>query len=99
MRYLAGDPLHPITYPCGNLDGSLTVSWYSTPENRVNIKVPHYPTMFADTELGRCLATCQTYYCIVITVFNVYILMKIKKTSSVMVHTTDGEMRASYAGV
>jgi cobalamin biosynthesis Co2+ chelatase CbiK len=55
--------------------------------------------MFADTELGRCLATCQTYYCIVITVFNVYILMKIKKTSSVMVHTTDGEMRASYAGV
>ena len=80
LRYLAGDILHPLVYPCKPFDGSTTVSWYTTPDTKFEVTVLNLPCIFADAELARCIATRRTYYCIIITVFNVFILMKIRKT-------------------
>ena len=99
LRYLAGDVLRPIVYPRKSFDGSTKVSWFATPDTKYEVTVPNLPCLFADAELARCIATRRTYYCIIITVFNVFILMKIKKTSTIMQHTTDAEMKASYDGV
>ena len=99
LRYLAGDILRPITYPRKSFDGHTKVSWFATPQTKYEVTVPNEPCLFADAELARCLATRRTYYCIIITVFNVFILIKIKKTSTIMQHTTDAEMKASYDGV
>ena len=99
LRYLAGDVLRPLIFPIKPFDGSTTVSWYATPDTKYEVTVPNLPCVFADAELARCLATRRTYYCIIITIFNVFILMKIKKTSTIMHHTTDAEMKGSYDGV
>lgn len=99
LRYLAGDILRPIVYPRAPFSESSTVTWYATPESKFTITVPHEPCVFADAELARCLATRRTYFCIIITVFNVFVTMKIKKTNTIMHHTTDAEMKASYDGV
>ena len=99
LRYLAGDVLRPVVYPRKSFDESTKVSWFATPESSVNINVPNAPTMFADAELGRCLATQKSYFCVIITVFNVYVMIKIKKTTNVMRHTTNSEMTATYNGV
>jgi hypothetical protein len=99
LRYLAGDILRPLVYPRKPMNGHTKVSWYATPEQKYEVTVPNTPCVFADAELARCLATRRTYYCIIITVFNVFILMKVKKTSTIMQHTTDAEMKASYDGV
>ena len=99
LRYLAGDVLRPLVYPRKAMTGHTKVSWYATPEQKFEVTVPNAPCLFADAELARCLATRRTYYCIIITVFNVFILMKVKKTSTIMQHTTDAEMKASYDGV
>ena len=99
LRYLAGDVLRPLIYPRQPFNGSTTVSWYATPDTKYEVTVPNLPSIFADAELARCIATRRTYYCVIITVFNVFILMKIKKTSTIAHHTTDAEMKASYDGV
>jgi hypothetical protein len=99
LRYLAGDVLRPIIYPRKPFDGSTTVSWYATPDTKFEVTVPNLPCIFADAELARCIATRRSYYCVIITVFNVFILMKIKKTSTIAHHTTDSEMKATYDGV
>ena len=99
LRYLAGDVLRPVIYPRQQFDGTTTVSWYTTPENKFNVTVPNMPCVFADAELGRCLDTRKSYTCVVITIFNVYVLIKIKKSTTVMRHTTDSEMTATYNGI
>ena len=99
LRYLAGDVLRPIVYPRKSFDGYTKVTWFATPESKFEIDVPNKPCLFADAELARCIATRRTYYCVIITVFNVFILMKIRKTTTIMQHTTDAEMKASYDGV
>ena len=98
LLYLAGDVLHPLVYPCKPMTGHTKVSWYATPEQKFEVTVPNVPCLFADTELTQHLATYRTYYCIIITVFNVFILMKVKKTSTIMQHTADANMKASYDG-
>ena len=99
LRYLAGDILRPVMYPRKSFSGSSTVTWYATPEQAIDLKVTHVPNVFADAELARCLATRRSYYCIIITVLNVVVFFKIKKSSKVMEHTTASEMKASYDGV
>ena len=99
LRYLAGDILRPVIYPRRSFNETTSVSWFSTPTSSVNINVPNSPCMFADAELGRCLSTRKSYFCVVITIFNVYVVIKIKKTSTIMRHTTDSEMTATYSGV
>jgi hypothetical protein len=86
-------------YPRQRFTGSSTVTWYATPEKSLTLDVTNVPNVFADAELGRCLATRHSYYCVIITVLNVVVFFKIKKTSTVMVHTTASEMKASYDGV
>ena len=56
-------------------------------------------TVFADAELGRCLATRRSYYCVVITVLNVVVFFKICKSTTVQPHTTASEINASYKGI
>ena len=99
LRYLAHDILRPIMYPRQRFSGSSTVTWYATPDQKLELKVTNVPNVFADAELARCIATRHSYYCIIITVLNVVVFFKIKKTSKVMVHTTASEMKASYEGV
>jgi hypothetical protein len=99
LRYLAQDILRPIMYPRQKFTGSSTVTWYATPEQKHELKVTNVPNVFADAELARCIATRHSYYCVIITVLNVVVFFKIKKTSKVMVHTTASEMKASYDGV
>ena len=99
LRYLAGDILRPVVYPREPLSGSTNVNWYATPDSKFEITVPNNPCVFADAELARCLATRRTYFCIIITIFNVFVTMKIKKTNTIMHHTTDAEMKASYDGL
>lgn len=99
LRYLAGDILRPVIYPRKPFSGDTRVSWFSTPEKKTDISVPNVPCLFADAELGRCLATRKSYHCVIITIFNVYVMIKIKKTTTIMRHTTDSEMNATYSGV
>ena len=99
LRYLAGDIMRPIMYPRQSFEGSSKITWYATPEQKLELTVTNKPNVFADAELARCIATRHSYYCIIITVLNVVVLFKIKKTSKVMVHTTASEMKASYDGV
>ena len=86
-------------YPHQSFEGVSKITWYATPTQKLELNVTNVPNVFADAELACCIATCHSYYCIVITVLNVVIFFKIKKTSKVMVHKTASEMKASYEGV
>ena len=99
LHYLVGDVLRPLIYHIKPFDGSTTVSWYTTPDTKYEVTVLNLPCIFADAKLARCLAACRTYYCIIIIIFNAFILMKIKKISTIMHHITDDEMKVSYDGV
>jgi hypothetical protein len=96
LCYLAQDIFHPVLYLCHDFSGALTVTWYAIAELKLELKAPNVPNVFVDVELTRYIATCQSYYCIIITVLNVVVFFKIKKTSKVMVHTTASEMKATY---
>jgi hypothetical protein len=97
-RYLAQDVLHPLCYPCHNLDGKSIVIMHLSPGNTVNLKVSNQLTAFGDEELARCLSTCCTYVCVIIVILNVAVYMKIVKIS-VMQHTIDSEITAHYLAV
>lgn len=71
----------------------------TTPESKVGVKVPNNPRIFADAKLGCYLSTQKSYLCVVVIIFNVYVMIKIKKTASVMRHTTDSEKMATYTRV
>ena len=84
LRYLAGDILRPVVYPRKPFTGSSRVSWFSTPDKKTKIDVPDTPCMFADAELGRCLVSRKSYHCVIITILNVYVLIKIKKSTTII---------------
>ena len=99
-RYLAYDPLRPIMYPKGkSLSGQSTISFHVTPTETMSLAVPNHVTLFTDSEFARSLHDCRTWYCTVITLCNVIIQMKVKKTIAVMSNTTDSELHSSYNGV
>ena len=97
-RYLAGDPHRPLTFPRASFNGKSKLSYMVTPTDSVEFFIPNAPTNFNDAELARCLNTRTTYYCTMICVLGVIIQMKVKKSASVMTHTTDAEMRANFEG-
>ena len=99
LMHLAGDMLRPVVYPRQPLSSSTTVKWYATLDSKFEITVPNALCVFADAELALCLATQQAYYCIIITIFNMFITMKIKRTNTIMHHTTHSVMKASYNGI
>ena len=86
-------------FPHKSLDGSSTITWYSIPNTSLSLTVSHLPSVFADAELGRCLASRRSYYCVIITVLNVVVFFKICKTDTVQPHTTASEISASYRGI
>ena len=98
-RYVAQDILRPIVFPKEPMSGSSTITVSLTPDQSDTLVFKHTPTLFTDAELGRDLATRRSYYCVVITMMGVVILCKIRKTSSIMLHTTDSEAQASFDGV
>ena len=61
--------------------------------------MPNTPTLFFDAEFAKDIATRHSYFCNIITVYNVAILFKVKKTSSIMHHTTDSELKGGSSGV
>ena len=99
MKYLAQDVLRPLVYPRKSLLESSKVTMMLTPDTPISLDVSHQPTLFTDAELARDLATRRSYYCIVVTILNVIVLCKIKKSSKTMIHTTDSEAQASFDGV
>ena len=99
LRYLAGDVLRPLTFPKSTFQGTNTISWFATPTQKYEITVSNAPTLFFDAEFAKDAATRHSYYCNIITVFNVAILFKVKKTSTIMLHTTDAEMKGGASGV
>ena len=44
------------------------------------------------------MATRHSYYCNIVTVYNVAVLFKVKKSSSIMLHTTDSELKGGSSG-
>ena len=52
LQYLAGEMMRPIMYPRKTFLGSLTVTWYATPEQAIDLKVTHVPNFFANAELA-----------------------------------------------
>jgi hypothetical protein len=99
MRYLAGDPIRPIVFPRHSFNGNDTIRYCLFPGNNLELTVPYLPTIFMDAELTRDLATHHSYFCTMIMVYNVVLQMKIKKTSTVMQHTTEAEMKGAFFSV
>ena len=95
-RYLSGDPHRPLTFPRSSFAGSSKLSYMVTPTQEVEFLLPNAPTNFNDAELARCLKSRKTYFCTMICVLGVIIQMKVKKTETIMTHTTDAEMRANF---
>jgi hypothetical protein len=98
-RYFAGDPLRPLVYPKRRFDTYDTVRYHLTPDKTLSLDVHGAPTIFTDAELARDIATRKSYFCTMIVVFNVVVQMKIKKTTTIMHHTTDAELKGAFHGV
>ena len=100
LRFLAGDVLRPLTYPKKRFDGNDRIAWYATPnDQKKELIIPNHPTLFFDAEFAREIATRHSYFCNIITIYNVAVLFKVKKSSSIMLHTTDSELKGGSAGV
>lgn len=99
-RYLAKDPLRPLTFRKGShLQGNVTLSYISTPDESTTITIPQHLSLFTDAEFARSLSDRRTWYCSVIMLCGVAIQMKVKKTTTVMTHTTDAELHGAFDGV
>ena len=99
LRYLAGDILRPLTYPKRKLEGQDRITWFATPTEQYDLTVNNTPTLFFDAEFAKDMSSRHSYFCNIITVYNVIVLFKVKKTSSIMLHTTDSEMKGGSSGV
>jgi hypothetical protein len=99
LRYLAKDIIRPIMFPRETFEKHHSVSYFITPESHMNLEISNLPTLFTDAELARDITTRKSYYCTIITVLNVIVQMKVKKTTRIMQHTTDAELNGAYVGV
>jgi hypothetical protein len=99
LRYLAKDIIRPIMFPREGFDKHHSVSYFITPESQMELEISNLPTLFTDAELARDISTRKSYYCTVITILNVIVQMKVKKTTRIMQHTTDAELNGAYVGV
>ena len=99
LRFLAGDVLRPLTYPKKRFNTNDHITWYATPESKYELDIPNEPSLFFDAEFAKDMASRHSYFCNIITVFNVAVLFKVKKSSSIMLHTTDSELKGGSSGV
>jgi hypothetical protein len=99
LRYLAGDMIRPLTFPKSTFESSNKIIALNSPDPTHQIEVQNVPSLFTDAELAKDLGTRRTYFCSIITVFNVVVDMKIQRSSTVMQHTTDSEMFGSAKGL
>jgi hypothetical protein len=98
-RYLAYDPHRPLVYSRNKPMSSITtLSYEITPGINNTLEISNAPVAFADAELARCLKTRASYLCVIICLYGTMIQMKVMKTDSVMMHTTDSEMKAKFLG-
>ena len=98
-RYLAGDVIRPLTYPRHSLASTTTISYFISPEKKIEMHLPNDLQLFTDSEFARNLSDRKSYYCIIFVLLNVAIQCKVKKSQSIAGHTTDAEMKGTYAGV
>ena len=83
LRYLAGDVLRPLVYPKRGLNGNDTISWFAAPTQKHEITVKNEPSLFFDAEFARDIESRRSYFCNIITVYNVAVLFKVKKRKQV----------------
>ena len=98
-RYLAGDVLRPLMYPATPLDGTGTINYITSGNDKSTFSIPNEMCVWTDAEFATDMATRASYYCVVITINGVAIDCKVKKTIKIMTNTTDSELNASYVGV
>ena len=99
-QYLAKDPLRPLVFQKGShLQGNTTLSFIATPGETIDVTIPNHLSMFSDSEFARSLTDRKTWFCTIIMLCNVGIQMKVKKTSTIMTHTTDAELHSAFNGV
>ena len=99
LRYLAGDVLRPLVYPKKKFEASDRITWFATPTEQYDLNVDNTPTLFFDAEFAKDMSSRHSYFCNIVTVFNVIVLFKVKKTSTIMLHTTDSELKGGSSGV
>ena len=98
-RYLAGDIIRPLTYPRHSLSGTTTISYFVSPEKSIELHLPNDLQLYTDSEFARNLSDRRSYYCVIFVLLNVAIQCKVKKSDTIAGHTTDAEMKGTYAGV
>ena len=98
-RYIAGDVIRPLTYPRHAITGTSTISYFVSPEKKIEMHLPNDLQLFTDSEFARNLADRKSYYCIIFVLLNVAIQCKVKKSTNIAGHTTDAEMKGTYSGV
>ena len=65
----------------------------------MNWMFPILRLYFFYAEFAKDIASRHSYYCNIVTIYNVAVLFKIKNTSSIMLHTTDSELKGGSSGV
>jgi hypothetical protein len=70
-----------------------------TPAQQIKLTIPNNLQVFADAELAWNLSNCKSYYCVVFMINAVAIEFKMKKTTTIMTHTTDAETKAQFVVV
>ena len=81
------------------MEGHTTLTCIFAPETTLQVKIPNHLSLFTDAEFARSLHDRKTWYCNIIMLCNVAIQMKVKKTATIMTHTTDAELHSSFNGV
>jgi hypothetical protein len=98
-RYLAQDVHRPIFYPSQSFTGQTLLSQVISPQQEITLSIPNDLQLFADAEFARNLSDRKSYYCIVFMLNAVVVEFKMKKTCTIMTHTTDAEMKAQFTAV
>ena len=85
-------------FPCASFQDTNKLSYTVTPSHPVDFIIPNVPVNFNDAEFAQCLESRTSYYCVIITVLGVVVYMKVKKTGSIMTHTTDSKLKTNFEG-
>ena len=62
------------------------------------MEIGNTPTLFFDAEFAKDMETQRSYFCNIIAVFDVIVLFKVKKSTSIMHQTTDSELKGRSSG-
>ena len=62
------------------------------------MNINNTPTLFFEAKFAKDIASRQSYFCNIITVYNVVVLFKVKKSTPIIHHTTDSELKGGLSG-